>query len=216
MNKGLISILILLLGITFLIGCMNDKSGNSSSDDTIVSPSAIEEPQVDSVAIKAKQDSIQAIAEAEIAKAKREQEVQDSIKEVKRKIDEEAKRKAAIAAAKPKPAPKPVGGAKIQFEKTVHDFGTINEGDKIKYEFFFKNTGTKDLLIKDATASCGCTAPGFSFFPIAPGEESAITVNYNSKNKTGPQRPEITVITNASPSKIKLFLEGTVVKAAAE
>ncbi|MGB1216536.1 MAG: DUF1573 domain-containing protein, partial [Saprospiraceae bacterium] len=70
--------------------------------------------------------------------------------------------------------------------------------------------------IKDATATCGCTAPGFSFFPIAPGEESAITIHYNSKHKAGPQKPEITVITNASPSKIKLFMEGTVVKAATE
>ncbi|MGB1216265.1 MAG: DUF1573 domain-containing protein, partial [Saprospiraceae bacterium] len=139
---------------------MTESGGNTPLDeDVIVDKPEIKKPVVDSAAIKATQDSLQAIAVAEKEKVKREQEVRDSIKEVKRKIDQEEKRKAAIAAAKPKPKPKPKGGAKIKFEKTVHNFGTINEGDKIKHEFFFKNTGTKDLLIKDATATCGCTAP---------------------------------------------------------
>ncbi len=116
-------------------------------------------------------------------------------------------------APKPTPAPpppKPVDAPKIKFETTKHDFGTIKEGDVVKYQFFFKNTGTAPLIIKDATATCGCTAPGYSFLPIEPGDESAINVSFNSKGKFGPQKPEVTVLTNTYPSKFVLTLEGVV------
>jgi hypothetical protein len=47
----------------------------------------------------------------------------------------------------------------LTFEKQEHDFGTIKQGDKVTYEFKFKNTGQADLLISGAKGSCGCTVP---------------------------------------------------------
>ena len=46
---------------------------------------------------------------------------------------------------------------KIQFENLVYDFGTINQGDKIEYDFVFSNTGKNDLIIRKTKGSCGCT-----------------------------------------------------------
>ena len=47
-------------------------------------------------------------------------------------------------------------GAFISFEKEVHDFGKIKEGDgKVEYKFMFTNTGDAPLIINNVKASCG-------------------------------------------------------------
>jgi hypothetical protein len=43
----------------------------------------------------------------------------------------------------------------IKFEKEVYDFGKIKTGDKVTYDFKFKNTGKSPLIIIDAVATCG-------------------------------------------------------------
>src|SRR5210317_1516758 len=47
----------------------------------------------------------------------------------------------------------------MEFETTSHDFGSIVQGEKVAHKFKFKNTGGADLIISDATATCGCTVP---------------------------------------------------------
>lgn len=98
----------------------------------------------------------------------------------------------------------------IEFAKTTHYFGLIDEGETISTKFFFDNVGDAPLLIKDASATCGCTYPGYPFVPIKPGERSSINVSFNSKGKFGKQKPVVTVMTNASSKPIKLYLEGEV------
>jgi|WetSurMetagenome_2_1015567.scaffolds.fasta_scaffold176812_2 hypothetical protein len=43
--------------------------------------------------------------------------------------------------------------AKIQFENTNYDFGTVNEGDKVEHDFVFTNTGKSDLYIRKVKGS---------------------------------------------------------------
>ncbi len=127
----------------------------------------------------------------------------------------------AKADSTPKPAPKPKQKAPktkvkpktaaILFEKTTYNFGEITEGDIIKHKFKFKNTGNAELVIKSASASCGCTDPSYPFLGIPPGEEGFIGVSYNSVSKDGPQKPEVTIKTNASDHAFVLYLEGDVV-----
>jgi Protein of unknown function (DUF1573) len=100
--------------------------------------------------------------------------------------------------------------ANISFYQTSYNFGEIKQGDTVKHDFEFTNTGTEELLILEAEASCGCTHPSYPFIPIAPGEKGKIGVIFNSAGKMGIQRPYITVTTNA-PQKIwKVNLEGVV------
>lgn len=112
------------------------------------------------------------------------------------------------AAVKPKAKPRRAG---ILFEQSTHDFGEITEGDIIKHKFKFKNTGNAELVIKSATASCGCTDPSYPFLGIPPGEEGFIGVSYNSVSKDGPQKPEVIIKTNASDHAYVLYLKGDVV-----
>lgn len=100
--------------------------------------------------------------------------------------------------------------ASIQFLKDKIDFGTIKEDAIYETSFEFTNTGTADLVIIDADASCGCTLPTIPKEPIKPGEKAKIDVKYTAANKVGPQKPIITIFTNGKPSSVKLQLEGWV------
>lgn len=85
---------------------------------------------------------------------------------------------------------------RIEFEKTVHDFGVINQGDVAKTEFVFKNTGKSTLKILKTKASCGCTAPDLKDTELKPGDSSKIDVSFNSAGKSGPTTKQVTVVTN--------------------
>jgi hypothetical protein len=99
---------------------------------------------------------------------------------------------------------------KIKFMQDALSFGTIKEDSVVTKNFEFTNTGSADLLITNATGSCGCTIPVFPTTPIAPGEKGNILVKFTAKNKFGPQKPTVTVTSNATPRLVKLQLDGWV------
>ena len=85
----------------------------------------------------------------------------------------------------------------MTFDRTEHDFGTINEGDVVETSFSFTNTGNSDLVILDARGSCGCTVPKYpKNTPIAPGETRDINVKFDSANKPGNQTKTVTLTNN--------------------
>ena len=90
------------------------------------------------------------------------------------------------------------------------NFGEIIDGEKVDLEFRIKNTGTGDLIITNAKASCGCTQLKFPKEIIKPGNEENISVTFDSTNKTGKQKKTITLTTNATPSIKILTIEGVV------
>lgn len=101
-------------------------------------------------------------------------------------------------------------GASFQWENTLYNFGTVNQGEVVNYTFKFTNNGTEDLLIQSASASCGCTVPKKPSGPIAPGEQGEIVVRYDSKGKSGQQSPVITIVANTNPRQTRLNLRGFV------
>ena len=96
------------------------------------------------------------------------------------------------------------------FEKEVHDFGTIVQGEKVAYAFKFKNTGKADLIITSAKGSCGCTVPEWPQDPVAPGAEGVIDVVFNSDGKSGQQNKKVTIVANTVPNTKVLAINGTV------
>ncbi len=102
------------------------------------------------------------------------------------------------------------GGAKIKFEKTEHDFGTINEGEIVETVFSFKNSGKSELIITSAKGSCGCTVPEWPKEPIMSGEEGLIRVKFNSDKKPNLQQKTITLVTNTEQGKEILKIKAQV------
>ncbi len=99
----------------------------------------------------------------------------------------------------------------ISFDKKIWDFGTITDGEVVEHTFRFTNTGTNDLIISNASASCGCTIPEWPKEPIAPGEKGEIKVEFNSNGKKDMVTKDITILANTNPVKtilqIKVFVE---------
>ena len=87
------------------------------------------------------------------------------------------------------------------FSGKTFNFGEIKQGDVVKHEFKFKNTGKRDLIIRKTKTSCGCTAVEIKKV-IAPGESSSIATTFSSRGKKGKQNKRITLITNI-PGKDK-------------
>ena len=104
------------------------------------------------------------------------------------------------------------GWADMFFEEETFYFGTIEEGDVVKHSFKFNNIGTGDLVISEATATCGCTRPDYPFLPIGPKESGEINVSFHSTGKLGMQRKAVTIFSNSSPKVKLVYLEGKVVK----
>lgn len=90
------------------------------------------------------------------------------------------------------------GTAVISFVEYEHDFGKVTEGEKVGYIFKFKNTGTGDLIINSATATCGCTVPKYSTKPIASGKQGDMEVIFDTSGRSGIQTKTISVRSNAS------------------
>jgi len=102
----------------------------------------------------------------------------------------------------------------VQVLDTAYNFGTIKEGEKVTYNFKFKNTGKHALVVTNASASCGCTVPEKPERPVLPGETSFIKVVFNSTGKSGHQEKLITVSANTNPAnfQVKLFGDVTATK----
>lgn len=99
----------------------------------------------------------------------------------------------------------------MEFKTTKHDFGTIVQGEKVAQKFKFKNTGGSDLIISDASASCGCTVPEYDRKPVKPGGEGEIEVVFDSAGRTGSQHKTINILTNAQPNTIRLEIEAEII-----
>lgn len=96
------------------------------------------------------------------------------------------------------------GTPTIYFTETQHDFGKVNEGDKVNYTFNFANKGSSVLTIKDIKTSCGCTAALISQDNLTPGQEGTLKVELDTKNRSGKMSRTVTVNSNdpKDPAKV--------------
>ncbi len=104
-------------------------------------------------------------------------------------------------------------GAKIKFNKEVHDYGTVKYGGDGACTFEFTNEGNEALVISNAKGSCGCTVPEWPKEPIAPGAKGTIKVKYDTK-RPGAINKSVTITSNAvnEPTKV-IRIKGNVLPA---
>ena len=100
----------------------------------------------------------------------------------------------------------------IKFDKTSHDFGTINNGVKQKTIFKYTNTGQSPLVISDIKSTCGCTVPtGWSRSPLMPNESAEFTVNFDGKGANKVTKT-IMLTTNTKKGKEIVRITGFIVR----
>jgi hypothetical protein len=100
----------------------------------------------------------------------------------------------------------------VEIIDALYNFGKVVDGEKVEYNYRFRNTGNKPLVIINASASCGCTVPQKPEKPILPGEIGFIKVVFDSRGRIGETHKSITVTSNAHPGFPELKLEGEVIK----
>jgi hypothetical protein len=98
----------------------------------------------------------------------------------------------------------------MEFDKKLHDFGDIRAGEKVSYPFRFVNRGRSNLLIQNASGSCGCTVPDFPKEPIPPGREGFIRVLFNSEGKNGVQEKQVTILANTLPNTNEVRIKANI------
>jgi hypothetical protein len=86
--------------------------------------------------------------------------------------------------------------SQIKFKETTVDFGEIDSGQVKDMNFEFENTGDSVLIIKNISASCGCTATKLLKKEYQPGEKGTIPVKFNSRGYHGKVTKSITVTSN--------------------
>ena len=129
-----------------------------------------------------------------------------------------AKKPAAVPASVAAPAqeaPKNMTPSGITWKEDTHNFGDIEKGKPVSYEFAFKNTTKQTVLITNVKASCGCTATNYTKTPVKPGESATVTATFNAANP-GSFSKNITVTTNDSDVNKILTIKGKVLTPANE
>ncbi len=101
--------------------------------------------------------------------------------------------------------------SQIKFDFDNYDFGEVKDGEIVEVDFNFTNTGKSDLVIYDASASCGCTVPEYpQNINIKPGQKEKLKVRFDTSNKPGKQMKSVTLTTNTDSGKKIIRLSGFV------
>lgn len=101
------------------------------------------------------------------------------------------------------------GSSKVEFDRITHDFGNIGNNESVETEFEVKNTGDADLIIINASASCGCTVPEYPKTPIKPGDSEKIKVRFRT-SAVGQQQKTVTLTTNTEKGDELLTIKANV------
>ncbi len=89
------------------------------------------------------------------------------------------------------------GGAEFSFLDTKHDFPDATEGEVLRHNFVFTNTGTAPLVIADYKVACSCTKIAFPAYPVMPGKSDTLKLTFETAGKYGFQSRKIEVYSNA-------------------
>jgi len=99
----------------------------------------------------------------------------------------------------------------ISFNETTHDFGDLKKGTSATVEFEITNEGDVDLVIINASATCGCTVPEKPEAPIKPGETAKMKVVF-SASALGLQSKNVTLTTNTEAGSEMLTVRANVIE----
>ena len=90
---------------------------------------------------------------------------------------------------------------KIVFDKEIHNFGTLKDGEIVSFSFVFRNMGGAPFEIRKVEKSCGCIDFKYNSDSIKPGESSSVELIFNTEGEWGNQIKGVTVVTSEGERK---------------
>jgi hypothetical protein len=86
--------------------------------------------------------------------------------------------------------------ARLKFDHTTYDFGSIAKGAVVTHNYWLENLGTDTLIITKIKPTCGCTSTRKAGFAVPPGERSTIDIVFDSGKFNGRVTKSIKVESN--------------------
>jgi len=87
-------------------------------------------------------------------------------------------------------------GPVMEIEPKDHDFGGVQQDQKLVHEFTVRNVGTEDLEIRRISTSCGCTAAILADSIVKPGESTTLEVVLETRKYKGVIDKSVSVASN--------------------
>jgi hypothetical protein len=102
-------------------------------------------------------------------------------------------------------------GPRIQFFEVAHNFGTVDSGAVVKFDYIFTNTGNALLEITSVRPACGCTGAGEFDKRVEPGKTGKIPIQFRTQGFGEHVMKTVTVDSNdPAVPEVTLRLTGTV------
>lgn len=98
----------------------------------------------------------------------------------------------------------------LEWEKTAVAITAERGAEVVRTRFEFKNPAKKTVHILEVRTFCGCTDASISSSDIAAGESGFVHVLFTIGPRTGVQEKELMVLTDDSPTPMKLKLTVTI------
>jgi hypothetical protein len=86
--------------------------------------------------------------------------------------------------------------SKIYVQVDHFDFGKVVAGQIVKHDYEIQNTGNADLIIKNVSASCGCTAATPEKTTLKPGEKGNVRIDLDTSKREGNLTRTVTLFSN--------------------
>ncbi len=99
----------------------------------------------------------------------------------------------------------------IEFDKLIHNFKQVNQGEIVGCYFKITNTGKNPLVIYNIEPGCGCTTVNFPQEPILPGGKGEIEVRFDTRGLKGNQYKVIRVDANVEKRSRELVITANVI-----
>jgi len=101
----------------------------------------------------------------------------------------------------------------IFFEEPIYNFGKVYKNEDVEHFFILENRGTKDLIIEDIKASCGCIVSEATTPKVLPGMSEGIIVVLKGIPDTGAISKNIKVYSNDPDTPVySLKLSGEIME----
>lgn len=101
---------------------------------------------------------------------------------------------------------------RLKIEDTVYDFGSVEQGKSVEYDFVLKNEGDAPLEITRVVPSCGCTATKLSADKIEPGETATVHAVFDTTGFSGNKIKTIRLYTtDLENNTVVLSLKGEII-----
>lgn len=102
-------------------------------------------------------------------------------------------------------------GPRMEIAPAEHDFGNVQQNQKLVYEFIVMNTGTEELEIKRLSTTCGCTAAITKDRTVPPGGSTKLEVTFETRKYKGFIERSVSVASNdpgrVQQVRLKAFVE---------